>query len=88
MRSTIKATYKTIDLRNPSYTIQGSARTYALFGYPNDFKKALAATLVMTPNADWLSAKILMKSDGVYVYMHNEYNGALSGELRVRLLYI
>lgn len=88
MTSTIKQMYKTIDYTNPSYAIAGSARSYALFGYPSDMKKALSATLISTPNADWVQAKVNLASDGIRVYMHNEYSSQLTGTVSVRLLYI
>ena len=88
MTSTIKQMYKTIDYTNPSYTLTGGQREYALFGYPSDMKKALSATLISTPNADWITAKVNLASDGVRVYMHNEYSSQITGTLSVRLLYI
>ena len=88
MTSTIKQMYKTIDYTNPSYTLTGGQRGYALFGYPSDMKKALSATLISTPNADWIIARVNLASDGVRVYMHNEYSSQITGTLSVRLLYI
>ena len=88
MTSTIKQMYKTTDYTNPSYTLTGGQRGYALFGYPSDMKKALSATLISTPNADWITAKVNLASDGVRVYMHNEYSSQITGTVSVRLLYI
>ncbi len=88
MITPIKQMYKTIDYTNPSYTLTGGQRGYALFGYPSDMKKALSATIISTPNADWITAKVLLASDGVRVYMHNEYTSQIAGTVSVRLLYI
>lgn len=86
--SALKQKTKTTDFTNPSYTLTGGQREYALFGYPSDMNKALSATLISTPNADWITAKVLLASDGVRVYMHNEYSSQIMGTLSVRLLYI
>ena len=88
MTSTIKQMYKTTDYTNPSYTLSAGQRAYALFGYPSDIKKALSATLISTPNADWIIARVILASDGVRVYMHNEYSSQITGTVSVRLLYI
>lgn len=88
MISPIKQMYKTIDYTNSSYVLTGGQRDYALFGYPSGMNKALSATLISTPNADWVTAKVLLAGDGVRVYMHNEYSSQISGTLSVRLLYI
>lgn len=88
MTSTIKQMYKTTDYTNPSYALTGGQRGYALFGYPSGMKKAISATLTSTPNADWVTAKVFLASDGIRVYMHNEYSSQISGTLSVRLLYI
>ena len=88
MTSTIQQMYKTTDYTNPSYTLTSGQRGYALFGYPNDMEKALSATLISTPNADWITAKVTLASDGVRVYMHNEYSSQITGTVSVRLLYV
>ncbi len=88
MTSVIKKMYKTIDYTKYSFSIAGGERSYAAFEYPNDMNVALGATLIITPNADWVIAKIVMQSDELRVYMHNEYTSALSGIVKVRLLYI
>lgn len=88
MTSTIKQMYKTTDYTNPSYALTGGQREYALFGYPSGMEKALSATLISTPNADWVTAKVFLASDGIRVYMHNEYTSQITGTVAVRLLYI
>ena len=86
--SALKQKTKTTDYTNPSYALTGGERGYALFGYPSGMNKALSATLISTPNADWITAKVLLASDGVRVYMHNEYSSQISGTVSVRLVYI
>ena len=66
-----------------------NTRAYETFSIPSDGTQILCATMVSSPNPDWVICRPYIASDTtVVVRMKNEYTSALSGALSVAILYI
>lgn len=84
--STIKKNMRTKTF-SKDLTIGGGERISQVFS-DSTVNKIVAATLVDSPNRDWVICRPYILSDKVVcIYMHNEYTGALSGTLSVLIIY-
>lgn len=87
--SKIKQLIKTATLTSGSVTVAGSARTFVDIPLPSDCKSLLSATILHTPNADWVISRIQsITSTEITIYYKNEYSGPLSGSFDVLISYM
>lgn len=85
--STIKRFMRTKTLTQ-EVSINGGERISKGFTAPTGTNKIIAATMVESPNKDWVICRpYIINGSSVWVYMHNEYTGTLSGSLSVLIIY-
>lgn len=87
--SVIARKYKTATLSKANVSIgANNTRTAEVFDIPSDGTKILCATMVASPNPDWVLCHPYILSDTIVsVRMKNEYTGTLSGTLSVAIIY-
>lgn len=66
-----------------------NTRTHEQISVPSDGTKILCATMVSSPNPDWVICRPYISLGGTFVdvRMKNEYTSALSGDLEVAIIY-
>lgn len=88
--STITTPFKFATLTRSSVSI-GANNTRDAFSMtvPNDVHKILSATMINSPNPDWVICRPYITSDTTLVVRaKNEYTSALSGNLEVAIIYL
>lgn len=87
--SMIARKYKTATLSKANVSIgPNGVRAAEDFIIPSDGTKILCATMVASPNPEWVLCRPYILSDTIVsVRMKNEYTSALSGTLSVAIIY-